>query len=84
MIDWDVIAASLPEFAHGLKVCLLLLVLSVGTGFFLSIPLAVARVSSAADGRDRCAWTDALQESVSSRPHTALRCADGRRLSSGC
>ena len=45
MIDWDVIAASLPEFAHGLKVCLLLLVLSVGTGFFLSIPLAMARVS---------------------------------------
>lgn len=48
MVDWDVIFASLPEFAHGLKVCLILLVLSVGTGFFLSIPLAVARVSKRA------------------------------------
>ena len=46
MIDWAVIAGSLPEFAKGLKVCLILLVISVATGFFLSVPLAVARVSA--------------------------------------
>ncbi len=46
MVDWAVIQASLPEFAHGLRVCLLLLVLSVATGFVLSLPLAMARVSS--------------------------------------
>lgn len=46
MLDWDVIAAALPEFAQGLQVCLLLLVASVGSGFLLSLPLAVARVSS--------------------------------------
>jgi len=44
-MDWDVIAASLPDYAHGLQVCLTLLVLSVATGFVLSVPLAVARVS---------------------------------------
>ena len=46
MIDWQVIAGSLPEFAQGLKVCLILLAISVATGFVLSVPLAVARVSS--------------------------------------
>ncbi len=46
MIDWDVIAQSLPDFWGGLQVCLLLLAISVGTGFVLSVPLAVARVSS--------------------------------------
>jgi arginine/ornithine transport system permease protein len=45
-MDWEVIRNSVPDFAHGLRVCLTLLVLSVGTGFFLSIPLAVARVSA--------------------------------------
>jgi len=45
-IDWTVIQASLPDFADGLRVCLTLLVLSVGTGFVLSIPLAMARVSA--------------------------------------
>jgi arginine/ornithine transport system permease protein len=48
MIDWSVIAASLPEFAQGLKTSLVLLLLSVATGFALSVPLAVARVSSRA------------------------------------
>jgi arginine/ornithine transport system permease protein len=47
-MDWEVIRSSLPEFWTGLQVCLLLLVISVGTGFFVSIPLAVARVSSRA------------------------------------
>lgn len=44
-MDWAVIAGSLPDFAQGLKVCLLLLALSVGTGFVLAVPLSVARVS---------------------------------------
>jgi arginine/ornithine transport system permease protein len=46
MIEWQVIHDSLPAFASGLGVCLVLLVLSVGTGFVLSVPLAVARVSA--------------------------------------
>ncbi len=45
-MDWAVIQSSLPDFAQGLKVCLVLLVISVGTGFFAAIPLAIARVSS--------------------------------------
>ncbi len=45
-MDWEVIGASLPDFARGLQVCLTLLVLSVATGFVLSLPLAVARVSA--------------------------------------
>jgi arginine/ornithine transport system permease protein len=46
MIDWSIIAGSMPEFAHGLKVTLLLLFISASVGFVLSIPLAVARVSA--------------------------------------
>lgn len=46
LLDWSVIQQSLPEFAGGLRVCLILLVISVNTGFVLSVPLAVARVSS--------------------------------------
>ncbi len=45
-MDWQVIQQSLPEFASGLRVCLTLLVISVATGFVLSVPLAVARVST--------------------------------------
>ncbi len=52
MIDWSVIAQSLPDFWGGLQVCLLLLAISVGTGFVLSVPLAVARVSA----RRALAW----------------------------
>jgi arginine/ornithine transport system permease protein len=44
-MDWQVIADSLPDFAQGLKVCLILLFISVSTGFVCSVPLAVARVS---------------------------------------
>jgi arginine/ornithine transport system permease protein len=44
-MDWPVIQEYLPAFAHGIGVCLLLLAISVGTGFVLSIPLAIARVS---------------------------------------
>jgi arginine/ornithine transport system permease protein len=46
LIDWPVIVANLPAFAGGLKVCLILLVISIVTGFVLSLPLAVARVSA--------------------------------------
>jgi arginine/ornithine transport system permease protein len=45
VIDWDVIVQNGPAFWSGLQVCLLLLAISVGTGFVLSVPLAVARVS---------------------------------------
>ena len=48
MLDWSVINQSLPDFAAGLQVCLVLLVISVATGFVLSVPLAVARTSSRA------------------------------------
>jgi arginine/ornithine transport system permease protein len=46
LIDWPVIVGSLPAFAGGLKVCLILLVLSVLTGWVCALPLAVARVSA--------------------------------------
>jgi His/Glu/Gln/Arg/opine family amino acid ABC transporter permease subunit len=46
MIAWQVVLGSLPDFVHGLRVCLTLLFISVVTGFGLSVPLAVARVSS--------------------------------------
>ncbi len=45
-LDIGLIASTLPEFAHGVGVCLLLTVLSAATGFVLSLPLAVARVSA--------------------------------------
>lgn len=45
-MDWDIIRQSLPDFAGGLQVCLTLLAISVGTGFVLSVPLAMARVSA--------------------------------------
>jgi arginine/ornithine transport system permease protein len=44
-IDWLLIAETLPQYVGGLKVSLMLLVISLATGFALSIPLAVARVS---------------------------------------
>ncbi|TAG79433.1 MAG: ABC transporter permease [Betaproteobacteria bacterium] len=46
MIDWSVVVVSLPDFFSGLKVTLLLLAISLATGLLLSVPLAVARVSS--------------------------------------
>jgi arginine/ornithine transport system permease protein len=45
-LDLDVIAASLPAFARGVGVCLTLMTLSLATGFVLSVPLAMARVSA--------------------------------------
>jgi arginine/ornithine transport system permease protein len=46
MIDWAVIAENLPAYWKGLQVTLLLLVIACASGFVLSVPLAVARVSS--------------------------------------
>jgi len=45
MIDWEIIRDALPAYMQGLRITLLLLVLSVSTGFILSVPLAMARVS---------------------------------------
>jgi arginine/ornithine transport system permease protein len=45
MIDWGIIAANIGPFVSGLKVTLILLAISCATGFVLSVPLAVARVS---------------------------------------
>lgn len=46
MIDWAVIAENAPAFLKGLQVTMILLVIACLSGFVLSIPLAVARVSS--------------------------------------
>ena len=45
MIDWSVVSGALPDFFRGLQITLLLLALSLASGFVLSIPLAMARVS---------------------------------------
>jgi arginine/ornithine transport system permease protein len=45
MIDLEVVRQSLPAFGHGLLMSLQLLALCLGTGFVLSLPLAIARVS---------------------------------------
>lgn len=45
MPDMDVVLGSLPAFAAGLRTCLVLLAICLVTGFVLSVPLAVARVS---------------------------------------
>ena len=44
-MDWNLIVDSLPQYLRGLQVCLVLLVISVTTGFVLSVPLAVLRVA---------------------------------------
>lgn len=45
MIDWSLIARTLPEYMEGLRVSMLLLAISCLTAFVLAIPLAMARVS---------------------------------------
>ncbi|MCX7339925.1 MAG: ABC transporter permease subunit [Hyphomicrobiales bacterium] len=45
MFDWPVVLAALPDFFRGLRVTLILLAIALATGFVLSIPLAMARVS---------------------------------------
>lgn len=44
-MDWGLIAEQWPLYLQGLKVTLILLVISLVTGLALSVPLAVARVS---------------------------------------
>lgn len=46
LLDTGLVASYLPRYAHGLQVTLALLAASLATGLLLSIPLAVARVSS--------------------------------------
>jgi arginine/ornithine transport system permease protein len=45
-LDLSLIGGSLPAFLGGLKTTLILLVISLAAGLLLSVPLAVARVSS--------------------------------------
>lgn len=45
MIDWTIVAETAPAFWGGLQITLLLLVISVASGFVLSVPLAVMRAS---------------------------------------
>lgn len=45
MIDFSIIAETWPQFLKGLQVTLLLLIIACASGFVLSVPLAVARVS---------------------------------------
>ncbi|AYQ28507.1 MULTISPECIES: ABC transporter permease [unclassified Polaromonas] len=47
-MDWQIITGSLPLYASGIKTTLVLLVLSLASSFVISVPLAVARVSSKA------------------------------------
>jgi arginine/ornithine transport system permease protein len=46
MIDWQIVAESLPLYWEGLKVTLTLLAICVASGFVLSVPLAMARASA--------------------------------------
>ena len=46
MLDLEVIRQSLPAFGQGVLMSMQLLVLCLATGFVLSLPLAIARVSS--------------------------------------
>lgn len=52
MLDLDVIRQSLPEFGRGVLMSMQLLALCLVTGFVLSVPLAMARISS----RRSLAW----------------------------
>lgn len=46
MFDFALILAALPKYFDGMQVTMLLMVLSLASGFALSVPLAIARVSS--------------------------------------
>jgi arginine/ornithine transport system permease protein len=46
VLDLELIVQSLPAYADGLRVCLLLLAASLAAGLMLAVPLAVARVSA--------------------------------------
>lgn len=51
MIDWSVVVGALPDFLKGLQITLLLLAVSLASGFVLAVPLATLRVS-----RHRWLW----------------------------
>ena len=44
-MDWKIVTDSLPQYAAGIRVTLVLLAISLLASFVLSVPLAVARVS---------------------------------------
>ncbi len=45
MIDWGLVAESMPAYWRGLQVSLALMLICVSASFLLSVPLAIARVS---------------------------------------
>lgn len=45
-MDWNIVIDSLPQFAAGLRTTLILLAIALASSFVLSIPLAMARVST--------------------------------------
>jgi arginine/ornithine transport system permease protein len=45
-MDWQIILESLPQYLGGIRVTLTLLAISLFAGFFISIPMAIARVSN--------------------------------------
>lgn len=49
MLDWNIILESLPQYGAGIRTTLVLLGISLIGSFVLSVPLAIARVSS-------CPW----------------------------
>jgi arginine/ornithine transport system permease protein len=46
MINWSIVAETLPAFWDGMLITLLLLVISCASGLVLSVPLSVARASA--------------------------------------
>jgi arginine/ornithine transport system permease protein len=45
-MDWQIVVDSLPQYAQGVRTTLQLLAIALASSFVLSIPLAIARVSS--------------------------------------
>jgi arginine/ornithine transport system permease protein len=46
LVDWGLVASTLPDYLKGLQVSLTLLAITLPCGFLLSLPLAMARSSS--------------------------------------
>jgi arginine/ornithine transport system permease protein len=44
-MDWQIVTNSLPQYITGIRTTLVLLIISLASGFVLALPLAVARVS---------------------------------------
>ena len=45
-MDWKIVVDSLPQYVAGIRVTLVLLVISLVAAFLVSVPLAIARVSA--------------------------------------